>query len=162
MARIFHQTFDPEMAESPTAFDSAAAFKRAAFKAEELLEFLAASAKNKSDFVKLVEDLHTAIDQAKEKILRKEQSSRDPLVEQVDALADLLYFTYGSFALMNVDPNPIMEIVHQANMAKLFPDGKPHYHPQTKKVLKPENWQRDFAPEIKIKKELLRQENSKN
>ena len=42
-------------------------------------------------------------------------------------------------------------------MGKLFPDGKPHYDPVTNKVLKPENWEQDFAPEAKIKAEIQRQ-----
>ncbi|MWO10827.1 HAD family hydrolase, partial [Escherichia coli] len=51
----------------------------------------------------------------------------------------------------------IFEIVHQANMGKLFPDGKPHYHPVTNKVLKPDNWEEQCAPEPKIAKEIQRQ-----
>ena len=42
-------------------------------------------------------------------------------------------------------------------MGKLFPDGKPHYDPVTHKVLKPANWERDYAPEEKIKQEIQRQ-----
>ena len=57
---------------------------------------------------------------------------------------------------MGVNPTKIIEIVHQANMGKLFPDG-PHYDPETNKVLKPENWEQDFAPEAKIKAEIQRQ-----
>ena len=70
---------------------------------------------------------------------------------------ELLYFTYGSFALIGVDPKPIFEIVHQANMGKLFPDGKPRYHPITNKVMKPEDWEEKYAPEPLIKIELERQ-----
>lgn len=81
----------------------------------------------------------------------------DALISEVDALTDLLYFTYGSFALIGVDPQPIFEIVHRANMGKLFPDGKPRYHPVTNKVMKPEDWQENYAPEPLIKKELDRQ-----
>jgi predicted HAD superfamily Cof-like phosphohydrolase len=43
-------------------------------------------------------------------------------------------------------------------MGKLFPDGKPRYHEITGKVLKPENWEEDFAPERKIKKEIEKQQ----
>ena len=58
------------------------------------------------------------------------------MIEQVDALTDILYFTYGSFSLLGVDPTNIFDIVHQANMGKLFPDGQPHYHPVTNKSAK--------------------------
>jgi predicted HAD superfamily Cof-like phosphohydrolase len=33
-------------------------------------------------------------------------------------------------------------------MAKLWPDGKPHYNPKDGKVIKPEGWE-DPAPKIK-------------
>jgi len=79
------------------------------------------------------------------------------LVGQVDALIDTLYFTYGSFVLMGVDPERIFEIVHQANMGKIFPDGKAHFDPVTHKILKPDNWKEKYAPEPAIKKELERQ-----
>ncbi|MEL5940080.1 HAD family hydrolase, partial [Tetragenococcus halophilus] len=78
-----------------------------------------------------------------------------------DALADIMYFTYGSFVLLGVDPQPIMDIVHQANMGKVFPDGKPHYDKKTNKVLKPANWEAYIAPEGKITKELQRQKEEK-
>ena len=87
----------------------------------------------------------------------KQKPVTDTLVEQVDALCDLLYFTYGSFSLLGVDPAPILKIVHEANMGKLFPDGMPHYHPVTHKVMKPADWEERFAPEPRIKAEIERQ-----
>ncbi len=75
----------------------------------------------------------------------------------MDALADLLYFTYGSFVLMGVDPQPIFETVHEANMGKIFPDGKAHFDPVTHKVQKPDDWEERYAPESAIKKELDKQ-----
>ena len=62
----------------------------------------------------------------------------------MDALIDTLYFTYGSFVLMGVDPERIFEIVHQANMGKIFPDGKAQFDPVTHKILKPEGWRRSM------------------
>lgn len=158
MAREFHQTFDPRIPETPTAFTPEDTSFRAGFKAEELVEFLyAANGENQEQFENSVMLLHDAIDAAKIKVLQKNEPPGDPLVGQVDALTDLLYFTYGSFALINVDPTKILEIVHQANMHKLFPDGKPHYDPITNKVLKPADWQEKYAPEPLIKTELEKQ-----
>ncbi|GMA46553.1 haloacid dehalogenase [Tetragenococcus muriaticus] len=158
MAEEFHETFNPEKPGKPTAFTQAKALNRTGFKVEELVELLYATSKgNRKQFLEMVEQLHEAVEQAKEKVLHKQSSNFDPLVAQTDALADLLYFTYGSFVLLGVDPKPIMEIVHQANMGKVFPDGKPHYDPKTNKVLKPENWESEYAPEAKIKDEILRQ-----
>lgn len=158
MAEEFHETFDPRKPTQPTAFSLADTDHRMGFKAEELVEFLYATANNDQEvFEELVASLHQSIDTAKEKVLSKKKPVTDPLLDQVDALTDLLYFTYGSFSLMGVDPTKIFAIVHQANMGKLFPDGQPHYHPITNKVLKPDDWEARFAPEPKIKAELLRQ-----
>ena len=79
------------------------------------------------------------------------------MVGQVDALTDLLYLTYGSFVLMGVDPKPFFDTVHEANMGKIFPDGKAHFDPVTHKILKPSDWEERFAPEPHIKRELNRQ-----
>ncbi len=157
MTEEFHQTFDPRKPQQPTAFDVMEARRRAGFKIEELIEFLYASSKDTDEFAASVADLHQAIDRAQAKINGKKAQHHDPLVDQVDALTDLLYLTYGSFSLLGVDPEPIMAIVHQANMAKLFPDGKPHYDPITNKVLKPEDWAEKHAPEAKIREEIARQ-----
>jgi predicted HAD superfamily Cof-like phosphohydrolase len=157
MAREFHQTFAPQPPETPRAFTKDRGSFRAGFKAEEIVEFLYGVAEgNEAEFEDLVKKLHESVDQAKEKVLAKAEPVEDALISEVDALTDLLYFTYGSFALIGVDPQPIFEIVHRANMGKRFPDGKPRYHPVTNKVMKPEDWQENYAPEPLIKKELDR------
>lgn len=154
----FHEKFDNRIPVKPTAFTSQQASARVDFKIEELVELLYASSDNDSEvFSQLIENVKTSITKAEQKVLNKKKSVENPLVEQVDALTDLLYFTYGSFTLLGVDPTEIFSIVHQANMGKLFPDGQPHYDPETHKVLKPANWEADFAPESKIKAELQRQ-----
>ncbi|GAA2908976.1 haloacid dehalogenase [Enterococcus pseudoavium] len=158
MAREFHQRFAPEPPAKPISFSKERGSFRAGFKAEEVVEFLyGVAAGDEATFNELVGQLHESIDQAKEKVLAKGERVEDPLISQVDALTDLLYFTYGSFALIGVDPKPIFEIVHRANMGKLFPDGQPRYHPVTNKVLKPADWQEKYAPEPLIKKEIDRQ-----
>lgn len=157
-AEAFHKQFDNRRPNIPTEFSAQQASARAGFKAEELVEFLYGAANNDQElFKELVTKLKESVDQAEAKVLSKQKSVTNPLVEQVDALTDLLYFTYGSFSLLGVEPTEIFSIVHEANMGKLFPDGKPRYHPVTHKVLKPENWEKDFAPEPKIKAELERQ-----
>ncbi|MFQ7233377.1 MAG: HAD family hydrolase [Enterococcus hulanensis] len=158
MAREFHETFTPTPPNKPKVFTKERGSFRAGFKAEEIVEFLYGVAEgDEAEFAELVKELHESVDQAKEKVLTKAEVVDDPLIAEVDALTDLLYFTYGSFALIGVDPKPIFEIVHRANMGKLFPDGKPRYHPVTNKVLKPGDWQEKYAPEPLIKKELDRQ-----
>ncbi|MBO0453657.1 HAD family hydrolase [Candidatus Enterococcus murrayae] len=158
MAREFHTVFAPMPPEKPEAFSKERGSFRAGFKVEEIVEFLYGVAEgDEADFNALVAKLHEDVDQAKEKVSAKAAPVTDPLIAEVDALTDLLYFTYGSFALIGVDPKPIFEIVHRANMGKLFPDGKPRYHPITNKVMKPDDWQEKYAPEPLIQKELDRQ-----
>lgn len=79
---------------------------RADFKIEEIVEFLQATVTKESDLDRVIDKLHQDLDKVAEKV-KKKGHSQDPLVEQVDALVDLLYLTYGSFALMGVDPEPI-------------------------------------------------------
>ncbi|MEG2937414.1 MAG: HAD family hydrolase, partial [Vagococcus sp.] len=131
---------------------------RSGFKLEEIIEFLyAANNGDEKNFRESITYLKESLDAEAEKIIEKKKEV-EPLVDEVDALIDLLYFTYGSFVMMNVDPTEVFNLVHQANMGKLFPDGKPRYHEVTGKVLKPENWEEDFAPERKIKKEIEKQQ----
>lgn len=157
----FHACFDPVAHDKVTTLSSEQADYRAGFKVEELLEFLyAANAGNDVCFDRSVEILKEQIDQQAVKI-KTSKKQVDVLTGEVDALIDLLYFTYGSFVMMHIDPSPIFDIVHAANMGKLFPDGTPHYHPVTGKVLKPDNWETDCAPEEKIRKEINRQMNKK-
>mgnify|MGYP001757119034 FL=1 len=153
----FHRLMDGDTIETPRSYVLAEAGHRADFKVEEIVEFLYAASKgDKQQFTQSVLNLHAAIDKAASKVQAKEHTE-SPLVGQVDALADLLYFTYGSFVLMGVDPQPIFETVHEANMGKIFPDGKAHFDPVTHKIQKPADWEERYAPESAIKKELDKQ-----
>ena len=154
--KAFHHLMDERTQEEPKAWDVKGATHRAAFKVEELVEFVRASSHSEEEFQQAIRDLHQALDISADKVSQK-ISAKSTLVGQVDALIDTLYFTYGSFVLMGVDPERIFEIVHQANMAKIFPDGKAQFDPVTHKILKPEDWEEKHAPEPAIKKELERQ-----
>jgi len=59
----------------------------------------------------------------------------------IDALADLLYVTYGAASTMGIDIEPFFEEVHRANMEKV---GGPVR--EDGKILKPPNWK---EPDIK-------------
>ena len=72
----------------------------------------------------------------------------DNIYEQADAMIDLMYFALGTMVEMGLEADELFEIVQQANMAKLWPDGKPHYNPKDGKVIKPDTWE-DPAPKIK-------------
>lgn len=153
----FHQLMDGETCETPRVYGSEEGGHRADFKVEEIVEFLYATSNGDlTTFNQLVANLHGAVDKAAEKVVSKPHPET-PLVGQADALVDLLYFTYGSFVLMGVDPKPLFEIVHGANLGKIFPDGQAHFDPKTHKILKPKDWEERFAPEPAMKRELDRQ-----
>src|SRR5262245_36710203 len=73
--------------------------------------------------------------------------------DQADAMVDLMYFALGTLVEMGVKPGSLFEIVHEANMKKLWPDGKVHYAPDGK-VIKHPSWQ---PPEPQLIKEIDRQ-----
>lgn len=64
--------------------------------------------------------------------------ANDP-VDQADAMIDLIYFALGSLVELGIKPQELFDVVHQANMAKLWEDGRPRYD-ATGKVIKPEGW----------------------
>lgn len=154
--KTFHHMMDERTQERPQAWELKDAVHRADFKIEELVEFIRATSNSEVEFQGAVAELHRALDKAAEKVSKKTPAKQD-LVGQVDALIDSLYFTYGSFVLMGVDPERIFDIVHQANMGKIFPDGKAHFDPVTNKILKPDNWEEKYALEPAIRREIQRQ-----
>ena len=72
----------------------------------------------------------------------------DNIYEQADAMIDLIYFALGTLVEMGVKPGEIFDIVHKANMTKLWSDGKVHYREGDKKVIKPPEWE-DPDPKIR-------------
>lgn len=153
----FHAKMDGRTQEVVRSYSADEARYRAEFKIEELVEFLHSTAKDETEFEELVVGLHQSLDRAVVKVSQKGLSN-EPLVEQVDALVDLLYLTYGTFVLIGVDPAPLFDIVHRSNMGKIFPDGKAHFDARTHKILKPDNWEENYAPEPALKKEMARQQ----
>src|SRR5262245_1573782 len=49
------------------------------------------------------------------------------IADQADAMIDLIYFALGTLVEMGVRPKRLFDIVHGANMQKLWPDGAPRY-----------------------------------
>ena len=77
----------------------------------------------------------------------------DTTVDQADAMIDLMYFALGTMVEMGVNPEPLFDIVQEANMAKLWPDGQVRYRSDGK-IMKPDNW---TPPEPKLLNEILNQ-----
>ncbi len=161
MVKQFHDVFDPSPNQVPKNLNAEEALNRSEFFLEEIVEFLyAASDHEDKKFADLTASLHQSIETAITKVSTKEEQGADSLTDEVDALMDILYLTYGSFVLMGVDPTEIFKLVHEANMHKKFPDGTAHFDPRTHKILKPAGWQEHFAPEKAILAELQRQKKS--
>jgi predicted HAD superfamily Cof-like phosphohydrolase len=76
------------------------------------------------------------------------------LVDQADAMIDLIYLAVGTLVELGVKPEPLFQIVQDANMSKLWEDGKPRLNPETNKVMKPPTFVR---PEPLLQAEIERQ-----
>lgn len=63
----------------------------------------------------------------------------EDIVEQADAMIDVMYFALGTLVEMGIHPDKLFEIVQKANMSKLWEDGTPHYAPDGK-TIKPSTW----------------------
>ena len=77
----------------------------------------------------------------------------DTVLDQADAMIDLLYFALGTLVEMGVHPSRLFDIVHDANMNKTWPDGKVHYS-NDGKVIKHDSW---INPERELQQEINRQ-----
>ena len=69
----------------------------------------------------------------------KEAVHYEGLPEIAKELCDLLYVVYGMGHSMGIDLNACFNRVHESNMSKLGPDGKPIYR-EDGKVLKGPNY----------------------
>lgn len=71
------------------------------------------------------------------------------LEDQVSEVTDLLYFVIDLFVELGINPSVPISIVHNANMAKIFPDGKAHFDNTVvpPRLLRPEGWEH---PDVKI------------
>lgn len=154
--KIFHKVFNHPISDKPTAIPVDVAIKRAVWTVEELVEFIHASvAGDPVEFGKALDEFNTGIHKAIEKQLAVGPiKDKEVLIAQADALTDISYFNYGSFVVAGVDPQPLFDIVQEANMAKLGEDGKPIIRESDGKTLKPKGWE---APEPKIASEIKRQ-----
>jgi predicted HAD superfamily Cof-like phosphohydrolase len=153
--REFHLNFNCPAPGTPEKLSDKLAGNRAAFIMEEVIELLHATAGNDERFEAFYQELMARAAESYQKQLQKSYPDNQ-LIGQMDAFTDILYFANGGFVEAGVEPDPIFNIVHAANMGKIFPDGKPHYN-EVGKVIKPDNWEHDHAPEPKIHAEVNRQ-----
>ena len=75
--------------------------------------------------------------------LKKAMDNKE-LLEEADALTDILYVTYGAGIAFGIDLDKCFDQVQKSNMSKLGKDGKPIYN-QAGKVMKGPNY---FKPDL--------------
>lgn len=75
------------------------------------------------------------------------------IADQADAYIDIIYFAVGGLVEMGVNPENLWSIVHNANMAKVWPDGSVRRR-EDGKIIKPDGW---IAPDTLIEAEIQRQ-----
>lgn len=157
MVKGFHKAFGLGVANKPTPIDKKVALSRAIWTAEELVEFLHASVAGEEDeFDKMIGNFIEGIHAAYRKSMQVGPID-DVLTAQADALTDVDYFNQGTFTLMGVEPFNLFKIVQEANMGKLWEDGKPRFREGDGKIVKPPHWEEKFAPEPRLKEEIQRQ-----
>jgi predicted HAD superfamily Cof-like phosphohydrolase len=81
----------------------------------------------------------------------KPKKDVDVIAEQNDAMVDAWYYMLNCAAKHGVNLSSIFDVVHEANMAKKWNDGKFHRRDDGK-VIKPDDWK-----EPDIKGEIIRQ-----
>lgn len=82
-----------------------------------------------------------------------EYMKADNIVDEADALVDILYFLLGTADIQGIKLEPIFDIVHNANMSKVWPDGTVQRDEQGK-IRKPPGW---IKPEPLIEAEINEQ-----
>ena len=71
------------------------------------------------------------------------------LVGIADALTDILYVTYGAGHAFGINLDECFEEVHESNMSKLGPDGKPIYRDDGKVMKGPDYREPDLRKILK-------------
>lgn len=79
----------------------------------------------------------------------------DDLIEVADALADILYVTYGAAAAYGIDIDLVFKEVHDSNLSKLGTDGQPIYNEQGK-VMKGPGYFHPNIPVVLMKQGLFK------
>ncbi|WP_430000167.1 HAD family hydrolase [Metabacillus fastidiosus] len=154
----FHKAFGHQAADKPTLLTKEQVQTRVNFLAEELVELLGAVAEDRTELAGMVNSLTNAITAAETKQIKAGFDVENRMVAIADALIDLDVFIQGTFSMMGIQPQPLYDIVMNANMSKLGEDGKPIIRESDGKIMKPEGWE---APEPKLKTEIERQLNEK-
>ena len=156
----FHQAFNHPVSDKPKSLTVERTLNRCIWNGEELVEQLKAVTSNQEQFRNAFSNLLTGLRKAYEKESAKPflTTEEERIIAQVDAIADRLYFTMGDVVEIGIDIQGVFDIVHEANMSKLFTDevtGEKYakYGDDNKVIKSPDFW----SPEEKIAEEIKRQ-----
>lgn len=159
LVKEFHKAFNHPVADKPTAIEAERGLNRTIWTGEELVEFLHACSQSKEQFATLyyafLEGLHKAYKKSLETEFIKDEVER--IVAMADALTDSSYFLNGTFVEMGVLPQPLFELVQASNMSKLFTNENGEKYAKYREDGKIQKSPEFFAPEQKLKEEVLRQ-----
>jgi len=111
---------------------------------KKFMETFAQEVKDKTEFPeeKIIRLRYELI---KEEIEELNQAIKNKDIKEVaDALADILYVTYGAGHAFGIDLDKCFDEVQKSNMSKLGIDGKPIYN-ENGKVMKGPNY---FKPDL--------------
>ena len=114
-------------------------------KVKNFMQTFGQTIKNKAEFPE-EKTLKLRYDLIQEELSELKQAIKDKdLVEVADALADILYVTYGAGTAFGINLDKCFDEVHNSNMSKLGEDKKPIYN-ESGKVMKGPNY---FKPNLK-------------
>jgi predicted HAD superfamily Cof-like phosphohydrolase len=155
----FHEAFSHPVGKTPAPISVERAVNRSIWTAEECIEFIAASCDSKEQFEQVYATFAAGIQKAFEKSLNGDFTTipEEKVIHQADALADQLYFSFGSAVEIGVDIEPVFDIVQAANMSKLFTDENGRKYAKCRedgKIMKSPEF---FSPEPFIEKEVKHQ-----
>lgn len=151
MVRKFHTACGIEMPSKPTMLDNGGGYTAENFSLE--LDKISNHMKSTASHYfggQILPRVAYMVEELAELLTAK------TIEDQADALADLIYFALGTYTLMAVKPEKIIDIVALANLGKIMPDGSV-LRDDTGKIKKPAGWTEAYAPEGKIKVEIYRQ-----
>ena len=159
----FHEKFNHPRSEKPTLVSLDRLTDRKGWGVvEEMVEQLHTVSNNQEEFEASIEKIKSYIDKAVVKQSTKPfiTDTNEKIVNLADGLADELYFLLGDCVESGIDIEPVLTIVQDSNLSKLYTDengNKYAEYDENNKVKKSPNF---FPPEDRIKEEIQRQINN--
>lgn len=161
MVADFHDEFNHPVANKPALISLQRIVDRKGWGVlEEMTEQIHAVANNKKEFLSSIEQIKKYLDKAVDKQLSQEfiQDEGEKIVALADGIADELYFLLGDAVEVGIDVEPILRIVQDSNMSKLFTNEETGErfvkYDENDKIMKSPEF---IPPESRIKAEIEKQ-----